>query len=223
MLDAESFLHARIQFLNLIAQALYLLRQHGRPRFNAEYGRVLFTDEQAHFFFLSIVLLNATPSLILLAPFAIRSLLFVGGGLKQLLPRHLPRVWPMVQGPISKLVAQYAYLYRMNALLEVLGGFAVIINLLTPSRNFMLVFGLWQYLRVRYMLSNDAKAAWSSVRAKTDGWAALPMVPAVVRTVYGKVISLAEQYTDQEAMARQQQEAQNAGGIQGMMSKYSVM
>ncbi len=80
----------RIQILNLIVQALYLLRQHGRPRFNAEYGRVLFTDEQAHFFFLSIVLLNATPSLILLAPFAIRSLLFVGGGLKQLLPCHAP-------------------------------------------------------------------------------------------------------------------------------------
>jgi hypothetical protein len=209
---------SRVMLLNLLAQGVYLLRQHGRPRWNAEYGRVVFMDEQAHFFFLSIILMNAPPSFLLLMPFALRSALFVAGGLKQLLPRKLPAVWRLVSGPVENMVSRYAQLYALNATLEVLAGFMALVNLLTPSRNFMLVFGLGQYLRIRYMLSNDAKLAWAGVRARTDGWVSHSMVPPMVRSGYNKVVALMEQYSDQERMAQQQQQG---GG--GLMSKCSIM
>ena len=175
--EAQSGMFFYLMLLNLTAQAVYLLRQHGRPRWNSEYGRVMFMDEQAHFFFLSIVLINATPSFILLLPFVSRSLLFVCGGLKQILPKASPKAYALVSGPIEKVVSMYSYIFATNALLEVIAGFVVILQIVTPSRNLMLVLGLWQYLRIRYMLSDDSKKAFNTVRVRLDGWVAHPMVP----------------------------------------------
>lgn len=153
---------------------------------------------------------------LLLAPFLSRSVLFVSGGAKQLLPTKAPALYSLVSMPVEKVVSRYAEIYSMNAMLEVLAGFMLIFNLLTPARNIMLVFGYAQYLRIRFMLSNDSKRAWSMVRAKTDGWIAHPMVPAIVRTGYSKVQSAMEAATDQEQMAAQAQQP-------GIMSKCSIM
>jgi hypothetical protein len=207
-----------VMMLSLAAQGIYLLRQYGRPRWNAEYGRQIFMDEQAHFLFLSLVLLNANASLILLLPFFARSLLFVAGGVKQLLPKASPKLYGLVQKPVEKLVDMYSWIYSTNALLEVLAGFTLIVQLLTPARNFMMLLGVWQYLRVRYMLSADSKRAFGTVRAKIDGWLSAPMVPGAIRAGWAKLLTTLEGMTDQEAMARQ---AEQGGG--GLMSKCSIM
>lgn len=153
---------------------------------------------------------------LLLAPFLSRSVLFVSGGAKQLLPSKAPALYALVSSPVEKVVSRYAEIYSMNALLEVLAGFMLVFNLLTPARNILSLFGFGQYLRIRAMLSADSKRAWSMVRAKTDGWVAHPMVPAIVRTAYTKVQSMMEAATDQEQMAAQAQQP-------GLLSKCSIM
>jgi len=211
---------SRMLLLTLVAQGIYLLRQYGRPQWSSEYARVLFLDEQSHFLFLAVVLLNAPPSFLLLAPFALRSALFVAGGIKQLLPRRSPALWARISGPVEKLVARYSDLYALNATLEILAGFMALLQLLTPARNLMLLFGLGQYLRVRYMLSADSKRAWSGVRQRTDGWASHRMVPPLLRKGYDKVVSAMEFYSDQERMTQQQRQATGAGGL---LSKCTIM
>jgi len=153
---------------------------------------------------------------LLLAPFLSRSVLFVSGGVKQLLPSKAPALYAYVAAPIEKVVSRYAEIYSMNALLEVLAGLMLVVQLLTPSRNLMLLFGYGQYLRIRAMLSADSKRAWGMVRAKTDAWAGHAMVPALVRTGYNKVVAMMEAATDQEQMAQQAQQP-------GIMSKCSIM
>jgi hypothetical protein len=155
-------------------------------------------------------------SLILLLPFFSRSLLFVCGGLKQLLPGKVPALWNLLRRPVEAVVERSALIFSTNALLEVLAGFVLIFNLLTPARNFMMLLGFWQYLRIRYMLSADSKRAFQIVRVKLDGWIANPMCPAIIRTAYAKILSMLEQYTDQEAMAAQ-------AGQGGIMSKCTIM
>ena len=122
----------------------------------------------------------------------------------------------LVQRPIDAVVSRYSEIYSMNATLEVLGGVMLLVNLLTPSRNFMLLFGFGQYLRIRFMLSEDAKRAWSGVRARTDAWVAHPMVPAIVRTGYAKLQAFMETMTDQEQMAAQAAQP-------GIMNKCTIM
>lgn len=208
----------RVMLLSMIAQAIYLVRQHGRPRWNGEYGRAVFQDEQSHFFFLSILLINAVPTLVLLMPFLSRSVVFVCGGLKQLLPAKVPAVWRLAARPVEAVVTRYQEIYAMNSLLEVAAGFLLVFNLFTAQRNFILLMSFGQYLRIRYMLSSDSKRAWSIVRVKLDGYTSLPMCPAIVRTAYAKVLSLLESWTDQEAMA-----ASAAQPGAGIMSKCTVM
>lgn len=152
----------------------------------------------------------------LLVPFVVRSALFVAGGLKQLLPNRAPRLYGMVSKYLDLLVSKYSYLYSMNALLEVMAGFVLVLNLFTPARNLMLLFGYWQYLRIRFMLSEESKRAWGQVRARVDGWMAYTMVPAAVKGLYEKLKETMHQYTDQELMA--QQAAQP-----GLMSKCTIM
>lgn len=206
----------RVMVLNLVAQAIYLYRQHGRPRWEASYGQRLMQDEQAHFMFLSIVLMNAAPSMLLVAPFLVRSTLFVCGGLKQLLPARAPRIYSLLSRPIESVVARYADLYRTNAMLEVLGGFMLVFQLFTSNRNIMLLFGYGQYLRIRAMLDPNSKLAWSQVRSKTDMWVAAPMVPAIVRTLYFKIQGFMESMVDQEALQQQANQP-------GLMSKCTIM
>lgn len=153
-----------------------------------------------------------------LLPFFSRSVLFVCGGLKQVLPSRAPRIYNAISKYLELAVARYAEVYSMNALIEVMAGFSLIINLLTPQRNFMMLMGYWQYLRIRYMLSADSKRAFGIVRAKLDGWISHSACPAVVRNGYAKLLDILAQYTDQEAMAAQAQ--QQTGGL---MSKCSVM
>lgn len=154
--------------------------------------------------------------ILLLLPFLTRSLVFVCGGLKQILPRAAPSVYAVVAKPIEKVVSLYSQIYANNASLEAIAGFILIFNLFTPSRNFMLLIGYWQYLRIRYMLSSDSKRAFGSIRMKVEGWVNHPMCPQLVRTVFTKVVTLMEQYTDQEALARQAEQP-------GIMNKCTIM
>ena len=206
----------RVMVLNAVAQMIYLYRQHGRPQWNAGYGQRLLQDEQAHYLFLSVVLMNAQGSLLLVAPFLIRSALFVAGGLNQLLPSRSPRLYALAQGPLQRLIARYADLYRTNALLEVLAGFMMVFQLFTPARNLMMLFGFGQYLRIRAMLDSNAQAAWAQVRARTDVWMSHPMVPVAVRGVYEKLKNIMHNMVDQEAL-------QAAAQQPGIMSKCTIM
>jgi len=214
---------SRVLMLNIIAQAIYIMRQHGRPRWSAEYGRALAADEQAHFFFVSFLLISAGPSLILLGPFALRSTLFVCGGIKQVLPNRAPRVYNLIARPVEAVVSRYSQLYSQVALLEVFGFFQLLLALFTPQRNILTLFGYGQYMRARYMLSSDSKRAWGMVRTKTDGWAYHPSCPTVVRGVYDKVKTWMASYTDEAELQRQAQQQQQGGGGGGLMSRCNIM
>jgi hypothetical protein len=42
-----------------------------------------------------------------------------------------------------------------SAYLEILTGLVLVVELLTPYRNFMMLALYWQYLQMRYMLDRD--------------------------------------------------------------------
>ncbi len=49
------------------------------------------------------------------------------------------------------------YVVELNAYMEVGIGIMFIVKLVLPSRNFFGLLFMWQYLRMRYMLSEDSK------------------------------------------------------------------
>merc|ERR1719273_1018509 len=81
-------------------------------------------------------------------------------------------------------------IYKLVSTMEIIIGFMLIVEMITPGRNIMMLFAWWQYLRVRYVLSHYAKYAFSRITRKLDGWLIhSSWCPGIVGTVYTKIKS----------------------------------
>jgi len=203
--DADFQLDAfyRVLKLQIIHTSIHIGRTHGLPKFDKEYWRRIMMDEYSHIAFYSFAFFSSRPVFLALIPICVQALLFVTRSLPILINRYSPTLRVIVEQKVSPVTNRGAELMQTSAMFEVLQGFSLIAQLLTPYRNFLILFIYWQYLRMRYMLSEDVKLAFSNVKARTDSWAVLPFVPAVIRTVYYKLCDFMWNMVDPAQQAQQ--------------------
>ncbi len=97
-------------------------------------------------------------------------------------------------------------LTRARARPQVMLGILMILELLTPMRNILSTFVFWQMLKIRYMASPYARAAFGNVDRRILSLTSHPRCPALIGTGYGKLRGFMESQgrvpTAEEAAAR---------------------
>ncbi|CAH0490645.1 unnamed protein product [Peronospora farinosa] len=203
--------------LALINHASYLAFTHGVPRWSAVYAQRLMLDPAVQVFFLlfRVLVLGSTwygndPDSMVVTLVTSKVL--------------VPLTSVIITDPsFSTLTtrAKWAKLYtrmpQVAANVDVAIGIALLLEMLLPSRNFLLLVLYWQVLRIRYMVSPQLQEAFRSLHGTILTLVNHPRCPAVFSVVYGKIHAFAVKMSD----AAQQQ--QNSSGAGGLASRCSIM
>ncbi|KAL3670109.1 hypothetical protein V7S43_004425 [Phytophthora oleae] len=220
--------------LALVNHASYLAFTHGAPKWNAAYAQRLLLDPAAQVFFFCLVFWVSAPHGMALLPVFLLEMVHYFSymhSLLQMIGLAGSPVVTLVSGkalvPLTALIisdpsfpalvtrAKWAKLYtrmpQVAANIDVAIGVALILEMLTPARNFLLLVLYWQVLRVRYMISPQLQESFRSLHATILTLVNHPRCPAVVGTVYGKIHAFAVKMGD--TAAQQQQAASGAGGL----------
>jgi hypothetical protein len=227
--------------LALVNHASYLAFTHGVPKWNAAYAQRLLLDPATQAFFFCLVFWVSAPHGMAMMPIFLLEMVHFFTYLQSLLQvlgladsAPVTLVTSKALVPLTALIisdpgfaalptrAKWAKLYtrmpQVAANIDVAIGVALILELLTPARNFLLLVLYWQVLRVRYMISPQLQEAFRSLHATILTVVNHPRCPALIGAAYGKIHAFAVKMSD---AAQQQQQA--AGGAGGLASRCSIM
>jgi len=143
-------------------------------------------DLNTHNAFYCSLLMSSAPSLILLIPVILHSAVSLASKMTALVADMGPL--KAIAAPIlGQITSRNAQITAWAAQSEVTIFFVTIAQLLTPSRNFILVILYGQLLRVRYLVSADSKTAWGNLCSRTDGIFLHARSPTIVQGAYNKL------------------------------------
>lgn len=214
----------------------YLMFTHGVPKWQAAYAQRLVLDPSTQALFFCLVFWVSAPFALAMIPVMLIEMVhlaaYASGLLHVLKLARIAdaagKVLTPVAGavmrdaafaallPASKWAKLYHRMPQVAASVEVAIGLALLLEMLTPARNFLLTLLYWQLLRVRYMINPQLQEAFRVLNAAILTLVHHPRCPALVARAYTKVQAFASSMAD---MAQQQQQA--AGG--GLASKCSIM
>jgi len=143
-------------------------------------------DLNTHNAFYCSLLLSSAPSFMLLIPVGLHSLTSLAAKATTLVS-GVPAVKAVASPVLGMVTTRNAQLLAWAAQAELTIFFVTIAQLLTPSRNLILVVLYGQLLRVRYLVSADSKTAWANLCRRTDGIFLHARSPSVVQGLYNKV------------------------------------
>lgn len=229
---SSSVAYANFFKLSLVNHASFLAFTHGIPKWSASYAQRLLLDPAAQLFFFCLVFWVSEPHGLAMMPVFLLEIVHYFAylnSLMQVLGLSDSSVVKIVTSkalvPLTALVisdpsfpalstrAKWAKLYtrvpQIAANIDVAIGFALLFEMLTPSRNFLLLVLYWQVLRVRYMISPHLQEAFRSLHATILTFVNSPRCPAVIGIVYGKLYAFISKMGDAAA----QQQAAGAGGL----------
>ncbi|KAE9030477.1 hypothetical protein PR003_g10113 [Phytophthora rubi] len=227
--------------LALVNHASYLAFTHGAPKWNAAYAQRLLLDPAAQVFFFCLVFWVSAPHGMALLPVFLLEMVHLFTYLQSLLQvlgladsTPVTLVTSKALVPLTALIisdpsfpalttrAKWAKLYtrmpQVAANIDVAIGVALILEMLTPARNFLLLVLYWQVLRVRYMISPQLQEAFRALHTTILTVVHHPRCPAMVGAAYLKIHAFAVKMGD---AAQQQQQA--ASGAGGLASRCNVM
>jgi len=184
--------------LSLVQQTVTLFRAHGLPRWSADYGRALLFDEESHYFLFDLILLFSSPFLFALVPILVRSLLFICRALQQIGPMWVPSLYSRHSSAVDQFVLRSGDVAVFCSTIEIYSGLLLLGMLITPARNFLLLFFFWNYLKMRYLASASSRVAFGAVRARFDQALLGPgtYCPRVIAAVYQRVVQFMEGQVD---------------------------
>ncbi|UIZ24440.1 hypothetical protein KXD40_008631 [Peronospora effusa] len=226
--------------LALINHASYLAFTHGVPRWSAVYAQRLMLDPAVQIFFFCFVFWFSDPHGMAMIPVFLLEMVHYFAYLHSLLQvlgladsMVVTLVTSKVLVPLTSVIitdpsfstlttrAKWAKLYtrmpQVAANVDVAIGIALLLEMLLPSRNFLLLVLYWQVLRIRYMVSPQLQEAFRSLHGTILTLVNHPRCPAVFSVVYGKIHAFAVKMSD---AAQQQQGSSGAGGL---ASRCSIM
>jgi stress-induced-phosphoprotein 1 len=213
--------------------ASFLFFTHGVPKFQATYAQRLVMDPTTQSFFYCLLFWFSVPYPLAMFPILLVEIVHwsaylstlvsfssfsgCGDGVQKAIDPVMSKIlglpnWSMLSTP-SKWSTVYQRIPQVCANMEVFIGVCLILELLTPSRNFMLLIIYWQLLRVRYMINTQIQHAFRQLNAGIVQVTHHPKCPAFIGQGYRKIQSFAHKLTDIE-----QQQAQAAS-----MPKCTIM
>lgn len=179
----------------LLGSVVHCYRAHGMPQFNRAYAQRIVTDPLAQRVFGAFVLLMGSSFACLLPLIYVEIALLAAQLITKVPPQYRVQIIAKCEdvllagdGSMSPNVLANAAFFECGA------GLALLFELLTPKRNFMLVVLYWQYLQMRYMLeSASGPGALISAFAKLDSKIA-PFVAksSITQLVYSKLKQFAK-------------------------------
>ncbi|CAI5713295.1 unnamed protein product [Peronospora destructor] len=226
--------------LAMINHASYLAFTHGVPRWSAVYAQRLMLDPAVQVFFFCVVFWFSDPHGMAMIPVFLLEMVHYFAYLHSLLQvlgladsTVVTFVTSKVLVPLTSVIitdpsfstlatrAKWAKLYtrmpQVAANIDVAIGIALLLEMLLPSRNFLLLVLYWQVLRIRYMISPQLQEAFRALHGTILTLVNHPRCPAVFSVVYGKIHAFAVKMSD---AAQQQQASPGAGGL---ASRCSIM
>jgi hypothetical protein len=91
---------------------------------------------------------------------------------------------------LKRITTNESAMYMMIAQTEVIAAFSSILTLFSAkTRSLMSTMVLWQYVRLRYMLSGYTKMVFGRIKGFLDSYLLSARSPPVVQTVYIKACS----------------------------------
>ncbi|CAH0516825.1 unnamed protein product [Peronospora belbahrii] len=226
--------------LALVNHASYLAFTYGIPRWSAVYAQRLFMDPIMQVFFFCFVFWVSGPYGMAMIPVFLLEMVHFFAYLQSLLQvlgladsTVVAIVTNKVLVPLTSLIitdpnfaalttrAKWTKLYtrmpQVVANIDVAIGFALLLEMLLPSRNFFLLVLYWQVLRVRYMISPQLQETFRTLHGTILTAVNHPRCPSVIGVVYEKIHAFAVKMGD----AAQQQQASSGAG--GLASRCSIM
>ncbi|CAI5713334.1 unnamed protein product [Peronospora destructor] len=226
--------------LALITHASYLAFTHGVPRWSAVYAQRLMLDPAVQVFIFCVVFWFSDPHGMAMIPVFLLEIVHYFAYLHSLLQvlgltdsTVVTFVTSKVLVPLTSVIitdlsfstlatrAKWAKLNtrmpQVAANIDVAIGIALLLEMLLPSRNFLLLVLYWQVLRIRYMISPQLQEAFRALHGTILTLVNHPRCPAVFSVVYGKIHAFAVKMSD----AAQQQQASSGAG--GLASRCSIM
>jgi len=185
---------------------------HGRPRWSKEYGRVLVLDEEFFYFFAALLLLLTRPFFLGIVPTCTRSVLALCKALKRILSVYAPSLASRAMDQLNRVTSKTVDIIRFNASIEMMTGFVLLLQLFTGYQVFVSVLMYWQYLRFRYMMSNNSKMAFASLRTTLEQYLLHPKCPSIIQFIYTKFKSALESLVNPH-----QQSMMSSGVMMAMM------
>lgn len=202
--------------LGALLQLVAVVRSHGRPQWTRQFAERVGLDVESHFAFYACVLMVApVPSLLAAVPIGSRGALFVARSLEVIVRSFAPASAPKLVPLLQRVTLRAADIYRFNASMEVWAGCFAVVGVFTGGSSFLAAILMWQYLRIRYVLSAPSRLAFSALRAQLERVFHHPSCPGILRSLFDRLVGLAYSMVD---VNRQQAPA---GG--GMLSRCAVM
>ncbi|GBG24150.1 Small glutamine-rich tetratricopeptide repeat-containing protein [Hondaea fermentalgiana] len=214
---------------------IHLYRVHGRPVRTQAYAQRIVTDYRSHYAMAAMLFaFSGSGRLIALMPHLLSEIGYVADYVLTAQPQIAAQLAPPLNTHVLPRFTQtppeqWASLdlrskwQRYNqvsmhyaASLEVAIGLGLIVELVTPSRSFLVLFAYWHFLRIRYMVSDDIKQTFRALDTKIASYASRN---ATAMNLYGKIRTFAGSMVQ---MPSQGQPAPGAGGLAGLASRCTI-
>jgi stress-induced-phosphoprotein 1 len=163
----------------------FLLFHHGVPKFNKAYLGKLVQDSTSHFLWYCFIFVMFPPMFVAIVPVVLSDFTHLAWYLSSAMEIVSPKVHTSFADITNKVMpvmmdndrwgsysanekwrAVNANLPSLCADIEVGVGVIIIVQMVTPFRNFILLFVYWQFLRIRYIVSPQIKGSFSTLDQK---------------------------------------------------------
>ena len=226
---------------------LALVAKHGMPQFSTSYMQKLVPETSMSLMLLGTLLLTCSKMYIFGSlPLFIHEVNFFAGDiitrfadtvrqqkaqLTGILRQYMPSAANMDPEDLIRGLNKKSFLEgtgRLSAYSEVVQGIYLIIEVFLPTRNLLLVFLWWQFLKVRFLLDQTGNIRWAFGDIDRNISTALThkMCPALVNKGYQFVKSYLEKQikdVQQASTSRNQAQVPSTSFVERMKSSCNIM
>ncbi|CEG50332.1 stress-inducible protein [Plasmopara halstedii] len=240
MLLSSSAAYGNFFKVALVNHTSYLAFTHGAPRWSAAYSQRLLLDPAAQILFFCLVFWVSDPHGLAMMPVFLLEMVHYFSYVQSLLEvlglgnlsivtfvttkALVPLTALIISDPSfpaltthAKWTKLYSRMPQVAANIDLAIGISLIVEMLLPTRNFLLLILYWQVLRVRYMISPQLQEAFRMLHASILSAVSHPRCPSVIGNVYGKLHGFITKMGDSTA------QHQSTSGTGGLASRCNIM
>jgi len=184
------------------AAVVRLFRKHGRPRWNQEYGRELFQDDDSSVIFFALAISFAAPFFVPVAIVGLRCILSLCRALKRMASRLPTSLHRVVDSGCSKVTSRSQEIAQLIAQFEMMTAIVMVIQLIMGYQYLIATIMYLHFVRIRYMLSYQLRVSFGNLRQSLDGYLLSPRCPQIIQRLYLKIQSFLSTMVDPQAQSQ---------------------
>lgn len=218
---------------SIIANAIALYSRYGFPKFSIDWAAQVMNSVEMGPVLLGLMLLAARPYVLGVLPLLLlelnNNMEYFATQIKAMLPqaRAMPQAAAMAPqlAALEQMISTSSGIQHLKnevskgaCTCEVLQGVFLVVELILPTRSFILAYMWWQYLMMRYLMdpTGHIKIAFSNLDGNITQLTAHQYCPSIVRKGYDMVKSfMANQIKSKQDEARSRAAGGSGAGSEG--------